>query len=148
VIRSLVPALALAALSAVAGYSLSERADAQSAPAAQVQNTQAADVSAASRPDRPQRPRMRGRQQSDYCRMADSRTWGLFFPQTDKRLSVGDVSTIADAILLRRGDHSWKVADLVKNQDDTISFSFTTQGGETIARFSMDVHTGRLRRLA
>lgn len=103
-IRIIAPALALVALSVVAGYSLSERAGAQSAPAAQVENTQVADVSAASRLDRPQRPWMRGRQQSDYRRMASSRTLGLFYPQTDKKLSVGDVQTIAEAILLRRGN--------------------------------------------
>ena len=139
--------LAFAVLSAVAGYSVAERAGAQSIPAAQTQSTQPTDVSAASRPDW-QRPWMRGRQQADYRRRADARTWGLFFPQADKKLSAGDVQTIAEAILLRRGNHNWKVADLAQNQDDTVSFSFTTQSGETIARFSMNIHTGRLRRLA
>ncbi len=89
-IRAILPALALATLSAIAGYSFSERAGAQNIPAAQAQNTQPADALVASRPDW-QRPWMRGRQQADYRRRTNARTWGLFFPQADKKLSTEEV---------------------------------------------------------
>ncbi len=50
--------------------------------------------------------------------------------------------------MLRHGNHSWKVTNVVQNQDDTVSFAFATQGGDVIARFAIDIHTGRLRRIA
>jgi hypothetical protein len=80
--------------------------------------------------------------------MAAARNWGLFTRQADKKLSAADVQIIADAILLRHGNHTWKVANVVQNQDDTVSFAFATQSGEVIARFAMNTQTGRVRRLA
>jgi len=44
------------------------------------------------------------------------------------------VQTITQAMLLRRGNHTWKVADVVANQDNTISFVFATSDGGVIAR--------------
>jgi hypothetical protein len=73
--------------------------------------------------------------------------FGLFYPVPDKNLSVADVQTIAQAMLLRHGNHTWKVANVVQNQDNTVSFSFTTPDGDVVARFAIDIHTGRPRRI-
>jgi hypothetical protein len=79
--------------------------------------------------------------------MAKARSWGLFYPESDRKLSVADVTTLAQGILLRHGNHTWKVIDAVQNQDNTVSFAFATQNGGVIARFAMDTQTGRLRRI-
>ena len=67
--------------------------------------------------------------------------------QVDKNLSASDVQTIAQAILLRYGNHSWKIANVVLNQDDTVSLAFATQSGDIAASFAMDTRRGRLRRV-
>jgi hypothetical protein len=87
-------------------------------------------------------------EQHRHLHLASARNWGLLSPQTDKKLSTADVQTLADAILLRHGNHTWKVANVVQNQDDTVSFAFATQSGEVIAQFAMNTHTGHVRRLA
>ncbi|GAB0116969.1 hypothetical protein [Acidisoma sp. 7E03] len=74
-------------------------------------------------------------------------TWGLFFNQPDKKLSTGDVQTLAQAILLIHGNHSWKVADVAPAADGAITFAYTTEDGAVIARFSVDPHSGRLNRI-
>jgi hypothetical protein len=78
--------------------------------------------------------------------MMAQRTFGLFYPVADKDLSVTDVQTIAQAMLLRHGNHSWKVANVTQNQDNTVSFAFATADGGVVARFAIDTHTGRIRR--
>jgi hypothetical protein len=71
----------------------------------------------------------------------------LFYPQPDKKLSTANVQALAQAILLRHGNHAWQVTNVAQNQDDTVSFAFATQSGDVVARFAMNTHTGRLRRL-
>lgn len=73
--------------------------------------------------------------------------FGLFYPVADKNLSVADVQVIAQAMLLRHGNHTWKVADVVQNQDNTVSFAFTTPDGGVVARFAVQTQTGRLHRV-
>ena len=73
--------------------------------------------------------------------------WGLFYNDGDKNLSAADVQVIAQAILLRHGNHSWKVADVVANHDNTVSFAYTTTDGGVVARFSIDTKTGQIRRV-
>jgi hypothetical protein len=73
--------------------------------------------------------------------------FGLFYPVADKNLSTADVQIIAQAILLRHGNHTWKVANVAQNQDNTISFAFTTPDGDVVARFAIETQTGRLRRI-
>jgi hypothetical protein len=90
---------------------------------------------------------MMGGEQNRHRRMEAARTWGLFSQQTDKKLSAADVQTIADAILLRHGNHTWKVINVAQNPDDTVSFAFASLTGEVIAQFAMNTHTGRVRRL-
>jgi hypothetical protein len=76
-----------------------------------------------------------------------AQTWGLFFTQKDKNLSDSDVQTLATAILLMHGNHSWKVADVADAADGSVTFAYTTSDGSVVARFSMDRHTGRLTRI-
>jgi hypothetical protein len=73
--------------------------------------------------------------------------FGLFYPVADKNLSVTDVQTIAQAMLLRHGNHTWKVANVAQNQDNTVSFAFTTADGGVVARFAIDTQSGHIRRV-
>jgi len=73
--------------------------------------------------------------------------FGLFYPVADKNLTPADVQIIAQAMLLRHGNHTWKVADVAQNQDKTISFAFTTADGSVVARFAIETETGHLRRI-
>jgi hypothetical protein len=73
--------------------------------------------------------------------------WGLFFPVADKNLSVTDVQTIAQAMLLRHGNHTWKVANVAQNQDNTVSFAFATADGGVVARFAVNTQSGHIHRI-
>lgn len=91
----------------------------------------------------PGRPEMRARHEFIEHMV---RTWGLFHRPADLGLSPADVQTIAAAILLRNGQHEWKVGEVTPNADHTVSFAFVTAHGDVIARFSMDTRSGRLTR--
>lgn len=78
--------------------------------------------------------------------MRHIKTWSLFGPHGDLALSPSDVQTIAEAILLRHGEHGWKVGDVTPNADNTVSFAFLTKHGDVVARFTMDTATGRITR--
>ncbi|HUC17278.1 MAG TPA: hypothetical protein VMA37_06290 [Acetobacteraceae bacterium] len=73
-------------------------------------------------------------------------TWGLFHRPADLGLSPSDVQTIAEGILLRNGEHDWKVGDVTPNADQTVSFAFVTAHGDVIARFTMNTSNGRITR--
>lgn len=75
-----------------------------------------------------------------------SHTWDLFDRPANLSLSPADVTTIAEAILLRHGQHDWKVGDVTPNEDHTVSFAYTTAHGDIIARFTMDTRTGHITR--
>jgi hypothetical protein len=75
------------------------------------------------------------------------RTWGLFFNQPDKNLSDSDVQTLAQAVLLIHGNHSWKVIDVADAADGQATFAYATADGSVIARFSIDRHSGRITRI-
>jgi hypothetical protein len=154
--RTILPALALSALTGLGGYAIANHAGAQSAPPAQVSSDPPSPGPAPGWGHRPggwapggwgRRPWLAGRECFRRGPMRHARGWGLFYPQADKQLTTADVQIIAEGILLRHGNHTWKVGNVVQNQDDTISFAFTSPGGDVIARFAMDIHTGRLRRL-
>ncbi|MGH7103579.1 MAG: hypothetical protein ACREFJ_14395 [Acetobacteraceae bacterium] len=85
---------------------------------------------------------MHGRQGMDHR----SHTWSLFDRPANLALSPADVTTIAEAILLRNGQHDWKVGDVTPNEDHTVSFAYTTAHGDVVARFTMDTRTGHLSR--
>jgi len=160
--KHLLVAVAVAAVAGLGGYSLANYAGAQGVPAAQgvsaagmrdgapmhaAANGWAAGGWRHARDGRwDHRQWMVGAQHRPW-HMAKARSWGLFYPQSDKKLSVADVTTLAQGILLRHGNHTWKVIDAVQNQDNTVSFAFATQNGGVIARFAMDTQTGRLRRI-
>jgi hypothetical protein len=57
------------------------------------------------------------------------------------------VQTLAQAVLLIHGNHSWKVADVADAADGTVTFAYATADGSVIARFSVDRHTGRMTRI-
>jgi hypothetical protein len=150
--RTILSTLAAASLAGFGGYTLGNHAGAQSTPVAQVEGSDQAPASLRGSGDIgarrwSRRPQMTDREQRRNRRIAWSRNWGLFYPIADKNLSVADVQTLAQALLLRHGNHTWKVANVAQNQDDTISFAFASDNGDIIARFAMDTHTGRLRRL-
>jgi hypothetical protein len=74
-------------------------------------------------------------------------TWSLIYPQRDKHLSVADVQILAQAILLSKGNHDWKVTNVASQADGSIAFAYATSDGAVIARFSIDPHSGRIDRI-
>ncbi len=74
-------------------------------------------------------------------------TFSLFFNRGDRQLGPGDVVSIAQALLLWNGNHTWKVTDVAPGPDDTVLFAYATPDGTVIARFAMNSHTGRLFRI-
>ena len=141
------------ALSIVGTYAFDHTADAQSGPPAAVSDPPPAGPNGGPGGGRPGWGMQRGmwgqpgmwaaRRRMAMMRRND---FGLFAWVPDKQLTTADVQTIAQAMLLRHGNHTWKVGDVVANQDNTISFAFTTSDGGVVARFAMDTRTGRLRR--
>ena len=79
-------------------------------------------------------------------RMQRLRTFALIYPQEDRKLTPPDVQKIAEAFLLWRGNHSWKVVEVAPTADGAIGFALATQEGSVIARFTMDPHTARVTR--
>jgi hypothetical protein len=67
-------------------------------------------------------------------------------PRGDRKLTPPDVQKIAEAFLLWRGNHSWKVVEVAPTADGAIGFALATQEGSVIARFTMDPHTARVTR--
>ena len=101
-------------------------------------------------PDQPQR--MRGMMWAHRWHQMRERgpvapgTFALIHPQQDRRLSPADVQKIAEAFLLWRGNHSWKVVDVAPASDGSVGFAIATPESSVIARFTMDPHSGRVTR--
>ena len=76
------------------------------------------------------------------------RNLALVYPQADRKLTAPDVQKIAEAFLLWHGNHTWKVVDVAEAQNGAIGFTYATQDGGAIARFTMDPHTGRVTRIS
>lgn len=74
------------------------------------------------------------------------RDLGLVFGQADKQLTPADVQKIAEAFLLWRGNHTWKVTEVKAVDDKAIGFALSLPDGAVVARFTMDPHTGRVTR--
>ncbi len=74
-------------------------------------------------------------------------TFALFYPTADRQLGPQDVQIIAQAILLWHGNHTWHVSDIAPGPDDTIQFAYTAGDNTPIARFTINVHTGRITRV-
>ena len=80
-------------------------------------------------------------------RMGDRRrTFALIYTQEDRKLTPPDVQKIAEAFLLWRGNHDWKVVEVAPAADGNIGFALATKEGSVIARFTMDPHTARVTR--
>ena len=73
-------------------------------------------------------------------------TFALIYRQQDRQLTPADVGKIAEAFLLWRGNHSWKVVDVTATSQGPVAFGVATAEGSVIARFTMDPHTGRVTR--
>ena len=84
------------------------------------------------------------RQQRDGMRRL--RTFALIYQQEDRNLTPPDVQKIAEAFLLWRGNHTWKVVEVAPTADGGIGFALATQDGSVIARFTMDPHSARVTR--
>jgi len=73
-------------------------------------------------------------------------TFALVYRQKDRNLSPADVQKIAEAFLLWRGNHTWKVTGVTPEADGAIAFSLSSPEGSVIASFTMDPHTGQVTR--
>src|ERR1700761_8192315 len=80
----------------------------------------------------------RGRDGQRGAWMQRMRNFALVYPQEDRKLTPPDVQKIAEAFLLWRGNHSWKVVEVAPATDGSIGFALATQEGSVIARFTMD----------
>ena len=75
------------------------------------------------------------------------RTFGLIYRQPDRQLTPADVQKIAEGFLLWNGNHSWKVTDVAPVSDGAVAFSLSTPEGSTVAKFTMDPHSGKITRV-
>lgn len=91
---------------------------------------------------------MEGEREHQMHAMHEMHDMGLFAHVADKKLTVADVTLLAQAMLLHHGNHEWKVTNVAENQDKTVSFAFSTSNGGAIARFSMDTATGKVHRVS
>ena len=139
---TIISAATAIALAGVGSYALTRQADAQDAPNPTT-TRQAHDWHADGRDGHGWGKGPHGH----HHWIAALNGFGLFYPVADKSLSVSDVQTIAEAMLLRHGNHTWKVANVAQNQDNTVSFAFTTADGGVVARFAVDVQSGHIRRI-
>jgi hypothetical protein len=73
--------------------------------------------------------------------------FALIYRQHDRQLAPADVQKIVEGFLLWNGNHGWKVTDVAPLADGPIGFSLATQEGSVIAKFTMDPHTGRIKRV-
>lgn len=89
----------------------------------------------------------RGPRGEAWRRQDGPRPFALVYRQRDRQLTPADVQKIAEGFLLWNGNHTWKVANVAATQDGAIAFSLTTQEGSVIAQFTMDPHSGHIRRV-
>ena len=77
---------------------------------------------------------------------SDPSTFALVYPADDRKLTEADVQKIAEAFLLRRGNHTWKITNVAPAGDHLIGFSISTPEGSVIAKFTMDQKTAKMTR--
>jgi hypothetical protein len=93
-------------------------------------------------------PGMMGRHDSaGHRRPFNPGDFALIYRQPDRQLAPADVQKIAEGFLLWNGNHSWKVTNVAAAPNGPIGFSVETPEGSTIAKFTMDPHTGRIARV-
>lgn len=74
-------------------------------------------------------------------------TFALFARKDDRQLTPSDVQTIAQALLVWHGNHTWKVTDIAPGQDGSVRFTYAAPDGTVIAQFAVDTKTGRISRV-
>ncbi|MDE2516559.1 MAG: hypothetical protein KGL12_11075 [Rhodospirillales bacterium] len=79
--------------------------------------------------------------------MFEPGTFALLFHPADRQLTTADVQKIAEGFLAWNGNHSWKVVDVKADGDREIGFSFAASDGTVIAKFDIDRHSGRIKRI-
>jgi hypothetical protein len=84
---------------------------------------------------------------AEHDRMFKPQDFALVYRAADRNLSPADVQKIAEAFLLFRGNHTWKVTGVGPAADGQIGFSLATAEGSVVAKFTMDPHTGKLNRV-
>jgi hypothetical protein len=82
-----------------------------------------------------------------HHRAADQRAFALVYRQADRQLAPADVQKIAEAFLLWNGNHAWKITNVAPTSDGPIAFTLSTPEDSVVARFTMDPHSGRIRRV-
>jgi hypothetical protein len=80
-------------------------------------------------------------------RLVAPRDMALIYNQPDRQLTPPDVQKIAEGFLLWRGNHSWKVTNVAATPDGPIGFNLSTSEGSVVAKFTMDPHSGQIRRI-
>jgi hypothetical protein len=75
-------------------------------------------------------------------------TFALLQRPADRALTGADVQRIAEAFLLWNGNHTWKITGVTEQDAATVGFSVATPGGDVIARFTMNRHTGEIARVS
>jgi len=75
------------------------------------------------------------------------RNFALVFRQEDRKLEPADVQKIAEAFLLWNGNHTWKVTNVAATSDGPIGFDIATAEGSVVAKFTIDPHTAKIKRV-
>jgi hypothetical protein len=96
---------------------------------------------------RPPHPMMGWMHWRHAHRWFNPNTFALVYRAPDRNLTPADVQKVAEAFLLFRGNHTWKVTNVALTADGDVGFSLTTPEGSVIAKFTMNPHTGRVARV-
>jgi hypothetical protein len=94
----------------------------------------------------PLRPMLGWGHRMQRHRGSNERAFALVYRQADLQLAPADVQKVAEAFLLRNGNHTWKVTDVIPTSDGPVGFNLSTPEGSIVAKFTMDPHSGRIRR--
>ncbi len=65
----------------------------------------------------------------------------------NREITPADAEAIATGFLRWNGNHSWKVVDVKPLSDDEIGFAYATPDNTVIARFTINSHTGHIKRV-
>ncbi len=74
-------------------------------------------------------------------------TFALLFHPKNREITSADATAIATGFLRWNGNHTWKVVDVKAQGDNKIGFAYATADNSVIARFTINTHTGRIRRV-
>ena len=74
-------------------------------------------------------------------------TFALLYHPANREITPADAEAIATGFLRWNGNHSWKVVDVKPLSDDEIGFAYATPDNTVIARFTINSHTGHIKRV-